>query len=80
MSTIKRGFITKTFTITPETLDKFELMVNRRQIGTSHVRKIHGAILEGKNPMGVLIVNEINNKWRLIDGNHRIEAVKRFYN
>jgi hypothetical protein len=79
MTDIKNKFEVKSFIITPETIDKFQLMENRRQISEHHVGKIHGAILSGKNPLGVLIVNELNNSWRLIDGNHRIEAVKRFY-
>ena len=79
MKTIKNEYTTKKFTITPETLERFEIMENRRQIGQSHVSKIHGCMLRGKNPLGVIVVNERNNKWRLIDGNHRIEAVKKFY-
>jgi len=67
------------FTLTPESIEKFDVMENRRQIGEAHVTQIHGTLLEGKNPMGILIVNEINKKWRLIDGNHRLEALKRFY-
>jgi len=77
--TIKNECSMEKFTITPETIRKFEVMENRRQIGESQVGKIHGVILSKKNPLGVLIVNQIGNVWRLIDGNHRIEAVKRFY-
>ncbi len=79
MNELKKDFTIENFMITSESISKFEIMENRRQVGESHVGKIHGALMKGKNPMGVLIVNELNNRWRLIDGNHRIDAVKRFY-
>jgi len=79
MEKIKRNYRVVNFTLTPETLEDFEIMENRRQIGEGHVKQIHGVLLSKKNPMGVLIVNERRGKWRLIDGNHRIEALKRFY-
>lgn len=76
---LKNNFRIEEFLINPESIKNFEIMENRRQIGEGQVRKIHGTITSKKNPLGVLIVNEINGKWRLIDGNHRLEAVKRFY-
>lgn len=77
--TFKRGYKMETFVITPESIENFEVMKNRRQISERHSRQIHGAILKGKNPIGVLIINKKNGMKRIIDGNHRIEAVKRFY-
>ena len=79
MNELKKEFTIENYVITPESINKFEMMENRRQIGEGHIQQIHGTLTKGKNPMGVLIVNERNNSWRLIDGNHRIEAVKRFY-
>ena len=76
---LKREYKTVNFKITPQTINDFELMANRRQISSGHVGKIHAAFIAGKNPVGVLIVNFREGKYRLIDGNHRIEAVKRFY-
>ncbi len=66
------------FKLNKNNISNFEIMENRRQIGESHVSRIHGAIQEGRNPMGVLIVNKREGKMRLIDGNHRMEAVRRF--
>jgi len=79
MKDLKRNYKIETFTITKENISKFKVMDNRRNVSENHVRKIHGAILSGKNPLGVLIVNNKNKEWRLIDGNHRIEAVRKFY-
>jgi len=67
------------FKITSDNIKNFKIMDNRRQISSIHVGRIHGAILSGKNPIGVLIVNKRGDDLRLIDGNHRIEAVKRFF-
>lgn len=75
----RRGYDTVNFTINSENIEEFEVMENRRNIGDAHVSKIHGAILSGKNPIGVIIVNRKNKRYRIIDGNHRIEAIKRFY-
>ncbi len=79
MKVLKKQYEVKNFTLNPETLEQFDIMENRRQIGESHVGKIHNILLKGENPIGVLIVNERNKKYRLIDGNHRVEALKRFY-
>lgn len=75
----ERDYKMEKFVITSETIKDFEVMANRRQISEMHSRQIHGAILSGKNPVGVLIVNKKKGKIRIIDGNHRIEAVKKFY-
>jgi len=79
MNVIKREYEVEKYDLTSESITKFEIMSNRRQIGEVHVSKIHSVLLKGKNPMGVLIVNDVKGKYRLIDGNHRIEALKRFY-
>lgn len=77
--TFEREYKLERFVITPESIEHFEVMKNRRQISPKHLRQIHGAILSGKNPVGILIINKKNGMKRIIDGNHRIEAVKRFY-
>ncbi|KKL78906.1 hypothetical protein LCGC14_2020180 [marine sediment metagenome] len=75
----ERDYKMEKFVITSETIKDFAIMDNRRQISEMHSRQIHGAILSGKNPIGILIVNKKKGKIRIIDGNHRIEAVKKFY-
>lgn len=67
------------FALTSNNLKKFEIMAGRRKISETHVRQIHGAILNNKNPIGIITVNKKNDKLRVIDGNHRIEAVKRYF-
>lgn len=78
--TIKKGYEIETIVVTKENINKFEVMEHRRQIGEYHVRNILAALGTGKNSMGVIIVNRKQNRIRLIDGNHRIEALRRFLN
>lgn len=77
---LKREYVMEQFQITIDNIDQFEIMESRRQISEEHVSKIHGALLSGKNPIGVLIVNRRGKSMRLIDGNHRIEAIRKFFN
>lgn len=75
----KRDYKIENFTITPANVGNFEILPDRRQISEGMVRQIHVALLSNKNPIGVLIINRKEGKDRLIDGNHRIEAVKRYF-
>ena len=75
----KANYEMKKFVITSDNIDKFRILEGRRQISENHVKRIHGALLNGNNPVGTLIVNQRNNEIRLIDGNHRIEALKRYF-
>ena len=75
----KLGYKTEKFVISKENINKFKIMEDRRAISPAHVKQIHGSLLDGKNPIGVLIVNKIGEDMRLIDGNHRIEAIRRYF-
>ncbi len=66
------------FKIDRNNINEFGIMENRRQVSDSQVSQISGALNQGKNPIGVLIVNFRDGKYRLIDGNHRVEAIKKF--
>ena len=76
---LERTYEMEKFTLTPENISEFEVMPDRRQILEGWVKSIHGTLREGKNPVGILTVNLKNGKYRIIDGNHRIEACKRFF-
>lgn len=75
----KREYKIEKFTITSENINNFVILDDRRMINDGQVRKIHGALIEGKNPIGILIINRKDGKDRLIDGNHRWEAIKRYF-
>ncbi len=78
--TIKKGYALETMIVSRENIDDFEIMETRRQIGEFHIRNILAALGGGKNSIGIIIVNKKRNVMRLIDGNHRIEALRRFLN
>ena len=63
------------FTINKNTINNFDLLENRRRVTRTHVRKIKKILLSRIHFESPIIVNLINNKLRLIDGNHRIEAI-----
>lgn len=76
--TIDRNFEEIEFYVDKQNVSQFCMLEERRMLRDSHISTIHGSLIEGKNPLGTLIVNKIEDKFYLIDGNHRIEAVKRF--
>lgn len=75
----RRDYKIEKFTLTADNVNSFIILEDRRQISEGQVRKIHGALLEKRNPIGILVVNRVEGQDRLIDGNHRIEAIKRFF-
>lgn len=80
MTTRKKEYKIEDFVIDVKSIDQFEIIPNRRQISELQVKKIHGVLLSGENPVGIIIVNKKGGHYRLIDGNHRVEAIKRFFN
>jgi len=79
MEKIEKKYTIKNFVIDRNNINDFEIMKDRRMIRKFHVSKINGVLLSGKNPVGVLTVNNRFGKYRIIDGNHRVEAIKNFY-
>jgi len=54
-------------------------ITNPRKIHISQVNSIYQSLLKGKHFDSVFVVNKINNQNRFIDGNHRLIAVKRYF-
>ena len=77
---ISMGYKTESMMVDSKNIDNFEIIETRRQISDRHVSNIATAFGRGDNPIGVIIINKIRGKMRLIDGNHRIEALRRFLN
>lgn len=57
---------------------KFQRLNNRRRICTKNVYSLLKLIVSGEGFETPLVVNVKGNKFRLIDGNHRFEAIERF--
>ena len=75
MEKLRIKYITDKQTIDKESIEDFELMANRRKLRESQVNKIRKMILEGRHFDAPMIVNEINGKKRILDGQHRISAI-----
>jgi len=54
-------------------------LANPRKIHISQVNSIYQSLLKGKHFDVVFVVNNINNQNRFIDGNHRLIALKKFF-
>lgn len=71
-------WVHRTITIGADNLDQFVLLTNRRDLRNSHVNSIKRTLEKGGHFQAPFVVNEVNGKYRLIDGNHRLEAIERF--
>lgn len=67
------------YVITKANVSSFVRMEDRRDISPTQVSKINGALLKGEHFNAPLVVNKVGDKYRVIDGNHRIEAINRFF-
>lgn len=67
------------FKINVKNIVQFNCMENRRAIRDAQVSRIHGVLLRDENFDSPIVVNKVAGVYRVIDGNHRIEAIKRFY-
>lgn len=69
---------TEKITLTKKLLEEL-VIVNPRRIHPSQVQSIYKALLQGKHFDSVFVINRRDNKLRVIDGNHRIEALMLFF-
>jgi len=61
--------------VSPENIDEFEPAATIRQIRIKNVRKLV-AVLESKKCFPPMTVNLKRGKYRVIDGNHRLESLR----
>jgi len=68
--------IIKEIELTQANLNKFELMNNSRKLRPSRVNELTKNIIQGIGLKSALHINLKNEKYRIIDGNHRFAACK----
>ena len=56
----------------------FEVLENRRNIRHTQVESILASLKAGKHFDSPMVVNKVNGKYRIIDGNHRYEALRMY--
>ena len=64
-------------TIDSENIKKFKPMIDNRHLRISQVNNILESLTSGKNFDVPIVLNMVDDKMSVIDGNHRIEAIKR---
>lgn len=69
-------YTTEKFLITAKNIGQFKLIENRRYLRESHAKQIKRALLEGVNFDAPIIINQVKDQKRIIDGQHRITAIK----
>tara|TARA_Y100000310_G_C20696925_1_gene826366 strand:- start:4941 stop:5891 length:951 start_codon:yes stop_codon:yes gene_type:complete len=77
---LRVGYITQKYQITDGDIrsGKFEILTNRRNIAKSTVNSIFDGLINNKHFDSSFVVNKDNGKFRLIDGNHRYEAIVKY--
>lgn len=73
----KLNYSFKQYTLNADTIDYFQFMDNRRKLSMTQVKNLHGLMFNGGHFETPIVVNEIPEHYRVIDGNHRLEAFKR---
>ncbi len=65
------------FKINSKTLSKFVFPDNRRRLSSSQISSLCKCMYSGKHFDSPMVVNEVEGMFRIVDGNHRIEAIKK---
>lgn len=64
------------YRLTKETIDYFNFMENRRQLSREHVKNLRALLNAGGHFETPIVVSEKEEKYKVIDGNHRLEAFR----
>lgn len=77
---IEPQYQTKDYVISQATFGKsvFGILQNRRKISTGTVKNICDQLKNGVHFESPIVVNKIDGEYRIVDGNHRYEAIKKF--
>ncbi|RLG45316.1 MAG: hypothetical protein DRN81_01995 [Thermoproteota archaeon] len=73
-----RGHKVRTFNIDSSNIDKFEILEFARMVSRPQVNRILAQLKKTGSFESPLVVNDRKSKYRIIDGVHRIEAIKRY--
>lgn len=68
----------ETMTFTPDNIDSVIFTDYRRKIRDYAVEKMSGYLDRDKSFKNPIHLNKIDGKYRIIDGNHRMESIRRF--
>lgn len=77
---IRKPYVQKVMTITKRNIKDFIRPEWHREFRESHITKIRNAMLRGEHPSENLTINQEGRRMRIINGNHRTEAIRRIIN
>jgi len=60
-------------------IENLEPLDCKRQVRSSNVSKLRRLLEAGKHFETPFVCNKVGKKWRLLDGNHRFEALRQFF-
>lgn len=72
----KLSYSFELFTINYKTLNKFMFLENRRRLSHQQITVLRKLLFEGKHFDSPIVINILDGLYRIIDGNHRLEAIK----
>lgn len=72
----KLGYKFELFRVSSTTLNKFVFPENRRKLSRDQIGSLKKSLCNCQHFDSPIVVNEIDGYYRVIDGNHRIEAIK----
>ncbi|HSU72921.1 MAG TPA: hypothetical protein VLJ21_03675 [Candidatus Binatia bacterium] len=72
---LRRQFVLRE--VDPET-GLFVRLPNARKLSQGVVNELFERLIDGHTIVQPFVVNEVGGKWRLLDGNHRMEAIRKY--
>ena len=77
---VEPKYIVKDYVISQTTLNKdvFGILQNRRKLAPGVIRNIMRQLEEDVHFESPVVVNKVGDEYFVVDGNHRIEAIKKF--
>jgi hypothetical protein len=79
-TTIRQTCRIKKETLSLTDLNTFAVLADRRNMRANHINKIYRALCDGHPISDAISVNLLSGQKRIIDGNHRFEALKKYFN
>lgn len=79
-STIPLNYTYHQITIGAHNISAFQGPENRRRLSSAQVKSLHGLLQRNGHFDSPLVLNQKDNVNRVLDGNHRIEAIARIIN
>jgi len=75
----KLNYKTEHINITKDSIERFQILGNRRKINKTVVNNLLRLLKDGDHFETPIMCNRIGHQYRLLDGNHRLEALRLYF-